>query len=151
MKRLFVFLLAVLVLAACSDRLDVAEQKMQEIAGDYLLTSLSDRHDSYLKQLPDTERESIQHARLAKSASDGLWYFEYTLPVQVSGAQFRYHKVSQEILWEPAFGQYLVETLSEGDLEAIGFKPNNVSLELSGDKITFWYLELNLACVWRKQ
>lgn len=70
MRRLLVFLLAALALTACSDQLDIAEQKMQEIAGEYLVTSISDRHYIYLPEIPAAERESFQHARLAKSASE---------------------------------------------------------------------------------
>ncbi len=148
--KAFVLLLLALIPAACSDQMDLAEQKMQEIAGDYLLTGLSDRKTSYLPLLPDSERESIQHARIAKS-QDNRWYFEYILPVPVSGSQFSYHKTSQDILWEPAFGRYFIGRMSESDLESIGFKPNKVRLELSEDKITFRYLDLDLACVWKKQ
>ena len=46
--KAFILLLLALIPAACSDQMDLAEQKMQEIAGDYLLTGLSDRKTSYL-------------------------------------------------------------------------------------------------------
>ena len=151
MKRLLVFLLAALTLTACSDQLDIAEQKMQEIAGDYLVTSISDRRYIYLPEIPAAERETFQHARQAKSGSDDRWYFEYTLPVPVSGNQFTYQRLSQEIIWEPAFGQYFIGSLTDKDLAAIGYEPGDVSLEMKTGKITFWYLEQNLAVIWTRQ
>ena len=151
MKKFLTIVLSLVSLLACSDKMDLAEQKMQEIAGDYLMTSLSDRTESYLAQLPAAEREAIQHARLAKSPADDTWYFEYTLPVHVSGLRFNYFKISQEIRWEPAFGSYFTGLLIEKELGPTGHTAEDVSLELKADKITFWFLEENLACVWKKQ
>lgn len=145
-KLLFIFLL-LLALPACQ----TMDPPIGDITGEYKLTGLSDRKTSYFQQLPEEERQAIQSARVTRGRQAGSWFFEYTLPFQTSTTKFSYIQISQEIIWEPAYGRFYFAELSETELQPTRFTPNQVELQVEDGKITFRYLPTNLLCTWTKQ
>lgn len=149
MRKLLFFFLLLLALPACQKM----DPPIGDITGEYKLTGLADSKASYLAQIPEAERAAIQTARISPGRQEGSWIFEYKLPAQTrAGAcEFTYIQISQEIIWEPAYGRFYFAALSEKELQPSGFTPDQVELKVEDGKITFRYLRINLLCTWTKQ
>ena len=149
MRKLLFFFLLLLVFPACQT-LDPPDR---DIAGEYKLTGLSDRSNSYLALLPEAERQAIQSARITRGKKAGSWIFEYTLPAltKTGSSVFTCIQISQEIIWEPVYGRFYFAELSEKELQPTGFLPKQVELNIGDGIITFRYLRINLLCTWEKQ
>ena len=125
-----VLLTALLGLGACQTK-QALDTKMEEIAGDYRLQSVSDPRRSYLPEMPAAEREAVSAARITRAGKDGTWVFEYTYPIpHPAQGGFQYHRMVQELTWDQSFGCYFFTRLTEEDLQSTGFAPEDISVEI---------------------
>lgn len=127
-----VLLLSLLSLGACQSK-RALDTRMEEIAGDYRLQSISDPRRSYLPEMPAAEREAVSAARITRAGKDGTWVFEYTYPIPLSAqGGFQYHRMVQELTWDQSFGWYFFTRLTEEDLRSTGFAPEDITVEMRG-------------------
>ena len=145
----FLLLPALLALGACQTK-QALDTRMEEIAGEYRLQSISDNLGHYLSRMDDAERAAVSSARVVK-VHPGAWIFEYTLPIRSGMDTFRYHHLVQEITWDQSFGCYFFSRLSEEDLDPTGFEPDHITVEvLSHGTIVFHNLRNGTVCEWVK-
>ena len=150
LKLFFLSTILVCCVSACETK---QAPDVRDIEGEYLLTGLSDRKYSYLPMLPEAEVEAIQSARIVHGRQNNSWVFEYTLPVQLTNGQpqFSYIKISQDIIWEPSLGRYYLRKLTDQELAATKWTPDDVAVEMEDGVIIFRYIRPNLACIWKKK
>ena len=107
-KYLLSFLMSVVSLCAC-DTLGNVDDRMEEIAGEYVLTAAYDYSSAILNAFPP--------ATISKVGD--RWMFECTMPQSYAPAT-RYENVITEsvqtvIEWNEAAGQYLFNESSSSD------------------------------------
>lgn len=107
-KYLLSVLLALVTICAC-DTLDNMDARMEEIAGEYVMTAAYDYNPAIIAAFPPA----------AISRVDGRWMFECTMPQSYAPVS-KYENIITEsvrtgIEWNEAAGQYLFVKSSSSD------------------------------------
>lgn len=144
-----VLLPTLLSLGACQTK-QALDTKMEEIAGDYRLQSISDSRRSYLPEMTAAEQEAVSAARITRAGKDGTWVFEYTYPIpHPTQGGFQYHRMVQELTWDQSFGCYFFTRLTEEDLRSTGFAPEDITVEMRGHgTVVIRNNQTHITCEW---
>ena len=138
-------------LSACENKQEL-DTRMDEISGNYQLSSFLIGGTNQLRSLPLLERDAASSARVYANGKD--WIFEYTLPIpnSVSGgnAPFSYHRIRQRILWDRQFGEYFFYRLEKEDLSGTGLEPSTVRMSVQNNYIIFSSEPDHLSWEWVK-
>ena len=144
---LFPVLLALLfplVLSCESDQ--VLEDRMEKIEGSYMLSVYYEPVRGMLAEKYPKELTSIAIARVIPC--DGMWYFDYTVPVY-SGDKVAFHHIQQRVVWDRQLGGYYFYELKETDLpegwrlEDIGMEFNDRTITLYGNPGEYQWRKMN--------
>jgi hypothetical protein len=147
--RLLPLLILFFALTSCQK---VSDARMEDIAGEYRLTSVSDPRSSFLEGLPEAERNAIIPARISRAEDAGCWVFEYSLPTDAGQGHFSCRRILQEVIWEPSFGRYLFRRLTAEDLQGTELDPAVIRVEFKSGSIVATNTSTLLVCTWsRKQ
>lgn len=105
--RAFIIVAISLLLLSCGKDA-VVDAKMEEIAGEYILTEYlvktSNEKGAYVQALPDGLSYADMKAEVIKDS--GVWYFAFTMPVKWKDGTFSFIEVEQPMTWSPSLGMY---------------------------------------------
>ena len=147
--KLIVIFILTAFLSACTKE-QYADGKMNEIAGDWVLSDAILGTSGKTVFSPDVY-PFVCDASVFKQ--EKKWYFAYTLPIPTPDNDIIYHKILQEITWNPAAMQYLFLRFNEDDLNQIHMTMADTSiyLEQKSREITFYNQAIKLTVRWRKK
>lgn len=148
-KELIIIFILTSILSACTKE-QYADEKMDEIAGDWVMQYAiwSGHSEEFVG--PDIY-PLICDASIFKQG--GNWYFEFTLPYITPDEEISYHKFMQEISWNPAAGRYLFQHLDETALDQIHSTLLDTTFYMDNDprRIVFRDFKTNVTVYWRKK
>lgn len=124
-KSFTIFLVLIMTLlpglVACS-RIDICEEKMHAIEGEYSFLHHTD---------PILQDGGPFTARVLKAGDQ--WVFSFTLPISPKTGDLYYHQFEQSVTWSPELNDYLFGNLSESDCEL--FRANYVITHHTSNRV----------------
>lgn len=107
-------LLLGLLAAGCESK-QVLEDKMKEIAGEYVMDSLEGSYPV----CPPYLYEKLKIARIHRAGND--WNLDYAIPAPTAGGTYTSCvNVTQKVYWNQIMGQYMVYSKDWSELESTG-------------------------------
>ena len=127
--RLFL-LVALAFLASSCGKEAAVDNKMESIAGKYVLSQYC--IDSKQQMLPDGVTYADLKAEIVNS--NGQWYFCFVLPIMKGTDSCTYVDIEQPIAWSPLLNNYVVVGEDLSFSSKTGLNSNNTLLYFATDK-----------------